>query len=415
MNVARDSCVILLFLLFFLPRAFGDEPVVTVLADFETESVTARISEVRNTLASDCRLATATIPARSGQNSLHVSIGATRADTTVACSLRFRAATLFEQADRVATYCHLNDGEVELAFRVRDAEGRLFETRATRLRAQRRFVRVSAELDAARLRRIDGSDDGDAKPEWPLQIDGYRITTRRIGRQDVFLDDLQVEHRVPRTRVVRGEFRFDNPTRLYQPASNVSAAVIVENLSRRLRLDLNVRLVWERDDGSVLRREDRRVRLPPSGDDYRAMQTVDFRERVGAPGVYRLVASVRDADWSSDAVFETSFAVTPSNRALPRGRETFFGLRSNLLREPPADQRLELSVARELGVQLLVLDAPWSRLEPDRGSYQFAALDPVIDALVATDIAACLAIVDPGVGGERAPLALDLDGRWFVG
>ena len=396
----NPSCFALLLAIIPLCWAPGsaaaDESVVTVLADFETDSVTTRISEVHNVLASDCRLQSASIPARSGQNSLHVSIGATRANTSVACSLRFRAATLFERADRVATYCHLNDGEIELAFRVRDADGRLFETEATRLRAQRRFVRVSADLNSGKLRAI-GADDHqrDATPVWPIQIDGYRISTNRIGRQDVFLEDLQVEHKVATTEMVRGEFRFDNPTRLYQPESTVKAGVIVENLSRSVRLDLSVQLAWERADGSVLRREDQRVRLPPGGDDYRAQQTVEFRERVGDPGVYRLIATVRDPTWPASATFATSFAVTPSNRALSRGRETFFGLRSNLLREPAADQRLELAVARELGVQLLVLDTPWSQVEPDEGTFQLDALVTIIDQLIATDIAPCLALTDP--------------------
>ncbi len=56
----------------------------------------------------------------------------------------------------------------------------------------------------------------------------------------------------------------------------------------------------------------------------------------------------------------------------------------------------------------LMADLP--AFSPRRSAYLLAALARRFEP---GDL--CLAIVDPGVGGERAPLALDLDGRWFVG
>ncbi len=41
--------------------------------------------------------------------------------------------------------------------------------------------------------------------------------------------------------------------------------------------------------------------------------------------------------------------MTPSNRNLPRGRETFFGVQANLMRESQADALLEIALARDLG------------------------------------------------------------------
>lgn len=56
----------------------------------------------------------------------------------------------------------------------------------------------------------------------------------------------------------------------------------------------------------------------------------------------------------------------------------------------------------------LMSDAPAFR--PDLAAFLLAALWPTAEP---GDVV--LAIVDPGVGGERAPLAVEIDGRWLVG
>ncbi len=56
----------------------------------------------------------------------------------------------------------------------------------------------------------------------------------------------------------------------------------------------------------------------------------------------------------------------------------------------------------------LMVDAP--AFEPRPAAYLLAAL-----ARRFAPGEVCLAVVDPGVGGARLPLALEADGRWFVG
>lgn len=56
----------------------------------------------------------------------------------------------------------------------------------------------------------------------------------------------------------------------------------------------------------------------------------------------------------------------------------------------------------------LLADAP--RFDPRSSAYLLAALAPSIPSE-----AVVLAVVDPGVGGDRAPLVVEADGRTFVG
>ena len=56
----------------------------------------------------------------------------------------------------------------------------------------------------------------------------------------------------------------------------------------------------------------------------------------------------------------------------------------------------------------LMEDAP--SFDPRSSSYLLAALAPAFPAG-----AVFVCVVDPGVGGDRAPLALHADGRWYVG
>jgi hypothetical protein len=67
-----------------------------------------------------------------------------------------------------------------------------------------------------------------------------------------------------------------------------------------------------------------------------------------------------------------------------------------------------LRAAPEVPVVELMADAPPFR--PDLAAHLLAALWPTA---LAGDVG--LAVVDPGVGCDRAPLAVEVDGRWLVG
>lgn len=380
----------LVFAALVAPPTVADEPAVTVLADFEGASVAARIVEVRNALAGDCAVERVLIPAR-GQGSLAVRIGATAPRVSVTCDLTFREATRFRQAERVACYCWINEGEIELVFRLRDARNQLFETPPQPVTLRQRWVSVGATLKPEGLRRVRG----DAPLSLPLEIQGCRLVTQRLGKQTVYLDDLEVEHRVGPEDLVRGEFEFDEPTRIYEPGAAVGAAIVLENRSRRSPLNLTLDLAWTRPDGSVLQRQQAAVSLPVSGTDYRSRRRLDFSQRISDSGLYRLVAQVRSTGWTFPHTLETTIAVTPSNRRVSRGRSTLFGLRSNLLREPELDQMLEISVARDLGVNLLALDVPWRLVEPKAGTYDLDRLAPLVDALGQKDVAATVVLTEP--------------------
>ncbi|MFH1748210.1 MAG: hypothetical protein ABIG44_14340 [Planctomycetota bacterium] len=360
-----------------LQPAFADVPVVTILADFEDDSVAARIGEVRGVLRSDCTVQRDVVPAR-GQASLAMEIGATASNVSACCDLRFRESPRLSQADRIAAFCWLKKGEYQLAYRIRDARGQLFETRPMTVQTHNRWVRIAADLAPAELVRVSGAAD----LEWPIEIQGYRVTTAQLGRQSIYLDDLQIEHRVPNSDVITGEIVFDEPTRIYEPGSIIGAAVWLENRSREQALRISVELAWMRPDGAVLKTQRGSVTLPASGRDFRSRQPVDFSQRISQPGLYRLVARARGSDWSRPKVIETCIAVTPSNRLIARGRSTLFGVRSGLLREPPVDQWLEIAIARDIGVHVLALETPWRMIEPSDGRFDFSGLNPVINTLV---------------------------------
>ncbi|MBU0616344.1 MAG: beta-galactosidase [Planctomycetes bacterium] len=389
---------LLLGLFFVAAGARGDEPVVTTLADYEDDSVAASIANAENVPATDCRVSATAIPAR-GQRSLVVEIGATQRNASAACDLRFRLATPFRQADRVATYAWISQGSVDLAFRVRDATGQVFETPLLPLNTRNRWVRLVADLAAKELEPVGSPGSVTTAPTselaWPIQIQGYRIRAHAIGRQTVYLDDLEVEHRVSGAGMLRGEFKLDHPTHIYEPGALVRAAIVLENISRERALPLSVHMAWLRGDASELKAASAPVNLPASGADYRSRQPVDFSQRIADPGLYRLVARVRGPRWTTPAVFETTIAVSYPNRSLPRGRATFFGVQTNLMREPAADQLLEIDMAREIGVQLLALETPWRVIEPKPGLFDFTALDSLINRITQRDIAAMLVLTDP--------------------
>jgi hypothetical protein len=386
-------CAVIALLAAAAAPAQTTEPAVTVLAGFEDASVAARIGDVRNVPAADCAVRRTSIPAR-GQASLAVEIGATARDVSVACDLTFREITRFRQADRVGAFCWITEGQVTLAFRVRDRRHQIFETQPETVALHNRWVFVASDLGPGKLRRVRG--DGDLT--YPIEILGCRVGTDRLGKQTVFLDDLQVEHRVAPRDLVYGEFEFNEPTRIYEPGSSVKAAVVLENRSRQKALDLAVDLGWTRPDGSVLQTQRADVRLPASGADFRSYRKLDFSQPISDAGLYKLVAQVRAPDWSAPHTFETAIAVTPSNRRISRGRSTFFSARTNLLAEPELDQTLEIRAARDIGVNLLAIETPWRSLAPKAGAYDFRPLETVLQTLRREDIedmAAMFVVTEP--------------------
>ncbi|BBL76747.1 SAM hydrolase/SAM-dependent halogenase family protein [Methylomagnum ishizawai] len=79
--------------------------------------------------------------------------------------------------------------------------------------------------------------------------------------------------------------------------------------------------------------------------------------------------------------------------------------------EGPYLGQMEAVLRREApGVPVINLlsDAPTG--DPRRGAYLLAALSRYFP-----EGSVFLGVVDPGVGGERAPVVLQADGRWFVG
>lgn len=376
---------------------YGDreESVITTLADFEDDAVAITITDAVNAALSDCRAQFAKIPAR-GQRCLQIEIGAVQPNASAACDIRFRAATPFSRAERVGIYAWITQGSVSLQFRLRDGRGRLYETQPLALQVRNRWVRLHTDLTPENLKRVRAVTTGEGGgPEWPLEVAGLRVQAQGAGRQVVYVDDLEVEHRATGAGVLRGEFQFNEPTRIYSPGSLVRAGIVLENNSRINALPLNVTLRWRHSDGTEVARTDVFIQLPPSAADFRSRQPVDFSQVIGEPGLYHLTAEVRGALWATPAVYETTIAVTHPNRGLPRGRSGYFGVQSNLIREPAADQRLEIDIARDLGVQLLALETPWRSFEPRSGRYDFESLKELLGRLDRLDVAVMLMLTDP--------------------
>lgn len=401
-NIAslRSTAVALLAVLAILtaaPRALADEAVVTTAANFEDTWVLPSIGETVNVTAADCEARYEGLPAR-GQSSLAIEIGATGAGAGVVCNLRFRHALFFKQADRISAVTWLKDGEVDVAFRIRDAEGRVFESKAQPVRYHDRWFKIESSLGDADLTRVSSAGataSGPGKVVWPIEVAGLRITNARSGRQIAWIDDIQVEHRVPIEGQVRGVIHLNEATHLYQPGATATATVTLENLSRKSSQNLTVELLCTRGNGALVQRSTQTITMPAARAESPAKQGLPFTQPLVEPGLYRLVARVTGQGWPRPAEFETTVAAFPSNRAIPRGRETFFGVRSNLLREPPDDQALEIEVAQQIGVQLLALDVPWSVIEPRPGDYRWKSFDAAIDAIDRHSLACTLTITDP--------------------
>ncbi len=380
----------------------ADEPIVTVLADFENDSVAVRLGATQNISPADCALRWRSVPAR-GQNALALELGATSPNVSVVCNLVFRLSTPLASAEKAAIHIWPQDSSGAVHFRVQDSRGDFFETAGVPFSAQQKWVRLTSPLSNDKLVRVGGTPAAQAAPLWPLEFVGLRVESSGSGKRTLLLDDLEVEHRVPSAHVIAGDFLLDQPTHLYEPGVPVQAALRIENLSRTRKLDFVINLNWVRGDGTEFAATQNSLTLQSSGPDYRARQNVDFGQRFDEPGLYRLVAKVRERNASQSAEFETTIAVMPSNRAVSRGRSLFFGVRADLLREPWYDQTLELQLARELGVQLLALDLPWGTVEPQAGTFEFAALDRALDVLVKSDIGVLLALSEPPAWINGAP------------
>lgn len=384
----------------------ADEPAASVIADYEDDLFVARITEVSGARLTDCRLALAAIPARQ-QNSLQVDITATRGGAIADVGLRFRIARRFDTIRAIATQAWIDEGAASVGLRVRDSAGRVFESGLRPVAPTRRWVRLAFAVgDGSDWSLVGGSageGEAEAGPVWPLEVIGYRVRSERSGRQTVYLDDLEVLHAVPVEGQVGGFLWFDQPTHLYAPGQPVRAAVLLENRSRQRSLSLSVELAWLRLDGSEVATGRQRINLPASSADFRSQQSVDFSRVLHEPGLYRLVARVRGAGWLRPAIFRATIAVTPSNRALPRGRSIFFALQANLLRESPGDQALELQTARELGVQLLCVETPWSLIEPRRDEIALSPLTAIVRVLSENSIGAFVVLTDPPAWAAALP------------
>lgn len=373
----------------------ADEPVVTVIADFENNSVATSLGTLENISPADCALRTAAVPAR-GQQSLLVEIGATRENASVVCDLHVRMSTSFARAERAAMHVYLQDAPADAAIRLRDAQHRLFETAVQSVRSTRRWERLAFALSDESLRPVGFEPTPTtAAPRWPLEVVGLRLAVRSVGKQTVFIDDLEIEHSAALEDAVVADFAFDRPTHLYDPGALVRPTVWLENRSREKALRVSVEIAWQRPDGTVIKTDNASVNLAAGAGNFRARNPVELSQRIETPGLYRMIARVRGEGWRSSRQFESAFAVLPSNAALARAQATFFGVRTNLLREPQFDRLLEISVADTIGVQLLVIETPWPLIEPTAGVYRFAELEEIVAEVARRDMAPAIALSEP--------------------
>lgn len=377
----------------FSPRVViaADEPVITVVADFEGDTTAASIGAVTNVLQADCKVRREPIPAR-GQYSLGVELGVTRPDASATIDLVLREPIRFFSLDRVGAFVWIKTHPVDLAFRFEDAAGNVFATPPQRVDTRDRWVATRWSFTASKLIAIS---DENAEPEFPLQMTGLQLATTQRGRQYVYIDDLQVEHKVPEEDMLLARFTFDEATRIYEPGKFVATKVTFENRSQSRSLQTSVELRWLKPDGTDLKSTRSAMNLPHSTADFRSYQSVDFSQRISDPGLYRLVATANVAGWRNPPQFETTIAVAKSNRFASRGRARFFGVRSNLFREPAADQQLEIALARDLGAQVVMLDAPWRSLEPKDNDWDVQTLEPLVDGLSKNAIETWLSISNP--------------------
>ena len=382
------------------------EPVVTVISDFEQDDVAVAVGDTRNIAPGDCVVAATRGLAHNSQRRLEVALGATQRDASVVCDLHFRLPTRFSALRSIAVWIWLPQGQARVAFRVQDDAGRLFETTPLIHDAFPGWRKLMAPAAEGDLRPVDSPGGAEpAPPAAPFVLVGVRVAAAERGRLEVLLDNLEVEHEAEPHETLRTEFLFDQPTRLYQPGSLARSKLRLENLSRARQLRLNVELRWLRSDGSELAAERKSIVLPPATERFRSQQEIDFSQPLAEPDLYRLVASLRADGWRQAVQAETSIACVPNNRSLSRGRATFFGVRSNMMGEPLIDQRLEIQAARELGAQLLAIDAPWRRLEPRSGTYDLARLSAIVAELAERDIVPLIVLTSPPAWvGQDAPV-----------
>lgn len=381
------------------------EPAVTILANFEDASVEPTITQTRNVPASDCALRVTAVPAR-GRGALAVEIGASKPDTSVAVDFIYREALRYDAARKVAVWAWLNEGQMSVALRLRDARGQIYETPPQPVAQSRRWVLLQADISAEALRGPESAGPLQA----PFVLTGCRILTPRLGRQTIFLDDLHIVQDAAPHELVLGRFFFgqsEERPRIFEIGERVDTAVLIENQSRQKALDLTVELAWLRPDGNVLRQRTGKMSLPPAGLDFRSRQKTEFSQTLPDPGLYRLIARVRAPGWTTPAVFETTVAATPVASRLSRGQSRLFGLFANLLREPELDRQLELRVARDVGANMLAVEVPWASLEPRAGDFKVAALADILKPLAQDNIAVLLCLTTPPEWVPRDDAARD--------
>lgn len=386
------------------------ESVTTTVFDMEEDAYAAQITAVEGVTAADCAVRDSVLPAR-GQHSLAIEIGATKPGASAVVELRGRDEILFDHAQRVAAYAWLASGDGILCLRLRDATGRVFESKQQFVNQHKRWQRIAVELKVGEWFPVAGADPASAasKPaeiKPPFALIGFRSIAPDVGRQTLFVDDLEVEHEASGADLVRGVFHFNQPIQLYAVGANIGAALTIENLHRKQTLNVSVTIAWRRADGAEIKSQRTDLNLPPSTAEYRSRQNVDASIKLDEPGLYRLVARIQTPRWPQPRIVETGLAVMQSNRGLARGRSTLFAVRSNLLEDPRADQDLELQLADELGAELFAIVTPWARLEPRPGTYDFTALDPLVGALVKRSIFPMISLTEALPGENQTGAAL---------
>ncbi|MDX2200003.1 MAG: hypothetical protein SF069_13665 [Phycisphaerae bacterium] len=374
----RSRWISQIFVVFgFVAGAAAQQPVVTVVADFESDAVATSIGQVEGVLRADCTTRRGSLPAR-GSHCLAVEIGATQPQVSAVADMLLRNPIRFDSLDELGGFVWITAAPVKVAFRIEDATGRAFESAETTVKDLSRWVPLKLKFDPQSLKALGG----EGPPKMPIQMRGVRISTTERGKQTVHLDDLQVAHRVGATDVLDGQFRFNEPTRIYDPGATAGAQVILENRSLEKALSVTVNLSWIQPDGATLKEQTATVDLPNASRGLRSYQTIDFSQKLSTPGLYRVVAKARAAGWTAAKQFETTIAVAPSNRNLARGRGQRFGMRTNLWREPREDQLLELALARDIGVQVLQLDVPWDQLEPREDDFRLDDLATLVEKTI---------------------------------
>lgn len=373
------------------------ESVVSVVADFDDGNTTPTIVEVQNVALADCTARVGGLPTHSGANALILDIAAPAAGAVVTCELVSRAAASFDDADAAGIWYWLEKGRAGIALRFRDAAGQVLHTKPVEVGGAPKWQRVSFPLGDDDFVRVGNVADPTEpwRPAWPLEIVGASVQLQQAGRQRVIFDDMEVSHEAAGPELLRGQITLGDPTHCFEPGAKIPISVRLENLSRRSALPISVELELFDFAGASLGNAKSSINLPRSSAEFRAYQDVPFNAELDEAGVFRFVARASTPGWRQPVELESAILVAPSNRTIPRGRETFFGVHTACANESPNDLRLEASLLERLGVQHVLLDVNWEQLEPRRGSPKSTQLGPFVDACGKAGIAVSLRLTAP--------------------